>query len=233
MTIAAETAPRAWSPLDYRERRVVGVLVEKQKTTPENYPLSIAAIVTGSNQKSNRDPITTFDADDVEEILATLRQKGAAVLIEGSGRVPKWKHAMYDWLDLRGKPVEMAILAELLLRGSQTEGDLRARAARMDPIADLSALQGHLATLSARGLVLTLTPPGLRRGVVVTHGLYPPAELERERHKALSAAAAEADEPRAATTPADGSLRAEVEALRLKVDAMAAEIRSLREMLGG
>ena len=227
MTIAAETGPKTWTHLDARERRVVGVLVEKQKTTPENYPLSIAAIVTGCNQKSNREPVTNYDADDVEDVLASLRQKGAAVLVEGSGRVPKWKHAMYNWLDLLGKPVEMAILAELLLRGSQTEGDLRSRAARMDPIADLATLQAHLATLAARGLVVTLTPPGLRRGVVVTHGLYSPAELDRERHKA---ATAEADEPRASSPSGEPSLRAEVDALKARVDAMAAEIRELRQL---
>ncbi len=60
---------KTWVPLTPRERRVLGVLVEKQKTTPEYYPMSIAAIVTGCNQKSNRDPITNYDADDVEEIL--------------------------------------------------------------------------------------------------------------------------------------------------------------------
>src|SRR5690349_4217574 len=106
---------KTWVPLTPRERRVVGVLVEKQKTTPEYYPMTIAALVAGCNQKSARDPVVNYDADDVEEILATLRQKGAAVLVEGSGRVTRYKHTLYDWLDLRGKADEMAVLAELLL----------------------------------------------------------------------------------------------------------------------
>src|ERR1700716_3021401 len=124
MTMSSPTAERSWVPLSPRERRVLGVLVEKAKTTPEYYPMTIAAIVTGCNQKSNRDPVTNYDADDVEEILQGLRKKGATVRIEGTGRVVRWKHTLYDWLDLRNQPVGLAVVAELLLRGPQTEGDL-------------------------------------------------------------------------------------------------------------
>src|SRR5260370_8336869 len=123
---------RAWVPLTPRERRVLGVLVEKAKTTPENYPMTVAAIVTGCNQKSNRDPVTNYDADDVEEILQGLRRKGAAVMVESGGRVVRWKHTLYDWLKV--SKLELAVLAELMLRGPQTEGDLRARATRMEPL---------------------------------------------------------------------------------------------------
>ena len=104
-------APTAWPVLNTPERRVLGVLVEKAKTTPDAYPLSVNALVTGCNQKSNRDPVTNYDADDVEETLQELRHRGAAVLIEGSGRVVRWKHTMYDWLKV-GK-VELAVMAEL------------------------------------------------------------------------------------------------------------------------
>ncbi len=98
---------KAWVPLTGPERRVLGVLVEKAKTTPEYYPLTLAAIVTGCNQKSNRDPVTNFDADDVEEILNDLRKKGAVVLVEGGGRVVRWKHTLYDWLKV--SKVELAV----------------------------------------------------------------------------------------------------------------------------
>src|SRR2546423_15622773 len=128
--MSGPVAEKMWVPLTARERRVVGVLVEKQKTTPEYYPMTIAAIVSACNQKSNRDPVTNYDADDVEETLQELRRKGAAVMIEGSGRGVRWKHTLYAWLKV-GK-VELAIIAELLLRGPQTEGDLRARASRME-----------------------------------------------------------------------------------------------------
>src|SRR5882757_2404823 len=91
--------------------------------------------------------------------------------------------------------VELAVMAELLLRGPQTEGDLRARASRMEPINDLPALETLLEALVPRGLVIFLSPPGQKRGVVVTHGLYPAAELEKVRQAyAQSAAAGEYDE---------------------------------------
>ena len=96
--MSSPSAERSWVPLSPRERRVLGVLVEKAKTTPEYYPMTIAAIVTGCNQKSNRDPVTNYDADDVEEILQDLRRKGAVIMIETGGRVVRWKHTLYDWL---------------------------------------------------------------------------------------------------------------------------------------
>jgi len=167
-------SPR-WQPLSAIDRRVVGVLVEKAKTTPATYPMSLNAVVTGCNQKSNRFPVMSLEPDDVEESLDRLRNLGAVGLVQGVGRVSKYRHYMYDWLGV--DKVEIAVMAELLLRGTQTEGDLRARASRMEPIADLTALRPILASLKTKGLVLPLTPEG--RGHVVTHALYPPRELER------------------------------------------------------
>jgi uncharacterized protein YceH (UPF0502 family) len=239
---------RTWVPLTPRERRVLGVLVEKAKTTPEYYPLTVAGIVTGCNQKSNRDPVTNYDADDVEEILQGLRKKGAAVMIEAGGRVVRWKHTLYDWLKV--SKAELAVLAELMLRGPQTEGDLRARASRMEPLPDLAALQGVLEGLVARGLATYLSPPGQRRGVVVTHGLYLPEEAERVRQAFANQAAADADEGerplRAAAARQEhaaalaepgwvaevAALKAEVGALRATVEALAAELRALKSELG-
>ena len=137
---AAGGAGPSWVPLAPRERRVLGVLVEKAKTTPEYYPLSVAAIVTGCNQKSNRDPVTNYDQDDVEDTLHSLRKKGAVILIEGGGRVARWKHTLYDWMKV--SKVELAVMAELLLRGPQTEGELRARASRMEPLRGPACLAG-------------------------------------------------------------------------------------------
>ncbi|MDB5351194.1 MAG: hypothetical protein JWN86_2441 [Planctomycetota bacterium] len=238
-----ETTERAWVPLTARERRVLGVMVEKQKTTPEAYPMSIAAIATGCNQKSNRDPITNYDTDDVEEILQGLRKKGAAVMIEGSGRVAKWKHSLYDWFGLRNKPVEMAVLAELMLRGRQTEGDLRSRASRMEAIPDLESLQAVLKALQDLELVVYLTPPEQKRGAVVTHRLYPPAEFEHIRQEFSRLAPAYDDEPKPARAersfaaePVPSSeiatLRTEIEGLRARIDALTDELRDLKSSLG-
>jgi hypothetical protein len=245
--MSSPVTERSWVPLSPRERRVLGVLVEKAKTTPEYYPLTVAAIVTGCNQKSNRDPVTNYDPDDVEEILQDLRQKGATILIEGSGRAVRWKHTLYDWLKVT--KVELAVIAELLLRGPQTEGDLRSRASRMEPFADLPALQTVLEALANRGLVVYLSPPGQRRGVVVTHGLYPPAELEKVRQAfAQSAAFGDEDERplRLSTARVElassahtaswaaevAALRAEIEALRGTVEGLANEVRDLKSALG-
>lgn len=243
---AAAPAERSWVPLTAHERRVLGVLVEKAKTTPEYYPLTIAAIVTGSNQKSNRDPITNFDADDVEEILQGLRKKGAVVMVEAGGRVVRWKHTLYDWLKV--SKVELAVMAELMLRGPQSVGDLRARASRMEPLADLAALQAVLDSLTAKGLVVTLTPPSVRRGVVVTHALGRPDDLTRERARFANVADAPEDAepsaprlraaerpstPVASVPPAElATLRTELEALRGEVDRLAAEVRDLKASLG-
>ncbi len=238
----------AWVPLSPRERRVVGVLAEKGKTTPEYYPLTVAAIVAGCNQKSNRDPITNYDQDDVEDALQSLRKKGASIMVEAGGRVPRWKHTLYEWLKV--SKAELAVLIELLLRGPQTEGELRARVSRMESLADLAALQTILEALMPRGLVVYLSPSGQRRGVMLTHGLYPPEELEKVRLAfAATAAAAGGDEEAparvsaargelsaGALTPAwateIAAVRGEVDELRNRLETLAADLRELKSALG-
>src|SRR4051794_31787465 len=123
-----------WPVLDLKERRVLGVLVEKAKTTPDAYPMSLNALVTGCNQKSNRDPILFLSEDDVEYTLTRLQKAGLVMKITG-GRVERWRHLLYESWNV--DKVDLAILGELLLRGPQTEGELRTRASRMEPIDDL------------------------------------------------------------------------------------------------
>ena len=225
---------------------MLGVLVEKAKTTPEYYPLTVAAIVTGCNQKSNRDPVTNYDQDDVEETLHGLRKKGAVILVEGSGRVARWKHTLYDWLKV--SKVELAVMAELLLRGPQTEGELRARASRMEPLADLPALQAILEALTPRRWCSYLSPPGQKRGVFVTHGLYPAEELEKVRQafagpdRRATTRRRRGSRPRASIWPRRRSRRPgpprsprcapRSSNLRGTVDALAAEVRDLKSALG-
>jgi hypothetical protein len=174
-----------WQPLSAIDRRVIGVLVEKAKTTPDLYPLTINAIVTGSNQKNNRYPQMELDADDVSESLDRLRTLGVITEVQGSGRVSKYRHMAYEWLGV--EKVELSVMAELLLRGAQTEGELRGRAARMDPIADLAALRPILDSLKTKGMIVSLTPEG--RGHVLSHALYQPQEMEKLRREHASGAA--------------------------------------------
>ncbi len=209
-------AGRSWTPLSAIERRVLGVLIEKQKTTPEYYPMTINALVTGCNQKSNRDPVTALEAEEIEDTLQDLRKKGVTVMVDTGGRTLRWKHQAYDWLGLKGRPAEMAVLAELMLRGPQTEGELRQRASRMDEIPDLTVLQTILAYLNELGLIHFLSPPGQKRGVVVAHGLYPPDDLSRLR-ETIGNASIEAAEPRSSSSTPVHELRAEISQLREEI----------------
>jgi len=174
MTDAESTSdsPNRPTPLGRNERRVLGVLVEKAKTTPDNYPMSIAAIVAGANQKSNRSPVMQLDEDDVEMALDTLKALGAAREIQGTSRVSKFRHVAYEWLGVDAGGV--AIMTELLLRGPQTLGELRTRASRMHELPDLDAVATIIATLEEKGLVQAMTPAG--RGQTFAHALYPPDE---------------------------------------------------------
>lgn len=231
-------------PLDAAERRVLGVLVEKAKTTPDQYPLSLLALVNGCNQKSNREPVMTLDEEAVGRALESLRTIGAAAEIFGSGRVPRYRHLLRDWIGVEGP--QAAILAELLLRGEQSEGDLRGRASRMEPIPDLTLLRNHLDALAARGLVVWLSPPG--RGRMLTHGLLPPEKLEKVKTQlglvmAAAAAAgpvqhddddapvalrpAAAARPAPTPTPVPGM----VDALAERVDRLAATVADLTARL--
>src|SRR3954464_1523689 len=118
--LAPDAKPQAaWPVLDARERRVLGVLVEKSKTTPDSYPMSINGLVSGCNQKSNREPILNLDEDEIEEALERLLHRELVERAPSSGRVERWRHLLYVALGI--DKVDMAVLAELLLRGPQTE----------------------------------------------------------------------------------------------------------------
>lgn len=144
-----EPTPRRWQPLERNDRRVAGVLVEKAKTTPDTYPLSLNALVNGCNQKSNRFPQIQLDEVQVDDSLERLRALGAVAVIQGDGRVDKYRHLLYDWFGV--DKAELAVMAELLLRGAQTLGELRARAARMEPIPGISELRPIVDSLRQKG----------------------------------------------------------------------------------
>lgn len=225
----------AWKPLEPRQRRVLGVLIEKANTTPAGYPMTVNAVVTGCNQKNNRDPVTEYDDIDVEQALSSLCEVKAASEIDWMGRVPKYKHHAYEWLGV--DRTEIAVLAELLLRGAQPVGELRARAARMAPIEDQAALKPVLDALVARGLVLELTPPG--RGQVVTHNLHLPPEVEELHRRYTGQGPSVAPPPRTepaprpaasvASAPAPGGEPAPLARLLEKVAALEAEVTRLRD----
>jgi uncharacterized protein len=228
------TAPATvvWPVLTPQERRALGVLVEKAKTTPDVYPLSLNSLVTGCNQKSNRDPIMNLSDVEVEEAMDSAQKRGLAIKVTG-GRVERWRHGLYEAWQV-GK-VELAILAELLLRGAQTEGELRGRASRMEPIEDLDTLRSILKPLAERRLIVYLTPEG-RRGTVLTHGFHAPEEVERLRARQENldheAAAVERVSP-AVTAHAESTFPEErVANLERAVAELARQVRDIKERLG-
>jgi hypothetical protein len=131
------------------EARVLGSLVEKELTTPEYYPLSLNALVNACNQKSNRDPTMNLDEDSVREALRTLDKKGLAGPADNMvSRVSKYEHRLQEAYNFTRH--EIAVLAELLLRGPQTPGELRSRADRMHKFDDLGIVQSTLQRLMKR-----------------------------------------------------------------------------------
>ena len=165
-------------PLTREQRRMLGVLVEKAFCTPESYPLTLNAAIAGCNQKSSREPVMDLSADSVTEALEGLKELGLVECIfPASGRTERWRHILKEAWGLDGK--QRAVVAELLLRGPQTEGDLRGRASRMQDLTNLDDVNAVLATLAEEGFVKRLSPEHVRRGVVWTHLLFPDDELSR------------------------------------------------------
>ncbi len=132
--------------LDEAEVRVLGTLMEKEATTPEYYPLTLNALVNGCNQKSNRDPVVSFDPDTVEAALETLRQKKFALFVMGSGRTGKYAQRLSETLNLGRR--ESAVLCTLLLRGPQTLGEIKDRSERMFSFGDLGETERVLEKLA-------------------------------------------------------------------------------------
>src|SRR5580700_1446952 len=147
--------------LDAAELRVLGALMEKEITTPDYYPLSGNALVNACNQKSNREPVVSYDDDIVEEALRNLRAKGLATRVTGDGRVAKHEQRFTEKFNLGRR--EAALLCVLMLRGPQTVGELRGRSERLYTFDDLESVEATLARLADIGFVKKLPRlPGSR-----------------------------------------------------------------------
>jgi uncharacterized protein YceH (UPF0502 family) len=137
--------------LSPHEARVIGSLIEKQITTPEQYPLSLNALVLACNQKSNRDPVLELTVQAVQELVDALSRKHLVIEKSGFGsRVPKYQQRFCntEFSALQFTSQERAILCELLLRGPQTPGELRSRASRMAPFSDVTEVEAALEHLA-------------------------------------------------------------------------------------
>jgi uncharacterized protein len=139
--------------LTLNETRVIGCLVEKEITTPDQYPLSLNALTNACNQKSNRDPVLDLDEATVQQTVDQLIKKRLASEQSGYGsRVPKFQHLFCNTAfgTLKFSPQELGIVCELFLRGSQTPGELRSRASRLCRFSDVTEVEAVLTGLASR-----------------------------------------------------------------------------------
>jgi uncharacterized protein len=211
-------------PLSAIDRRVLGVLVEKGLTSAAAEPLTLNAIVTGSNQKSNRDPVMTLEEPEVDSCLEGLQQKGLVFRITG-GRVDRWRHNLYDAWQV-SKP-ELALLAELLLRGPQTAAEVRSRASRMESL-DHDTAATAIRNLVERQFVVWLAPES-RRGAKLTHGFHSEEELQRLRSGAPAAAADHAPPP--ASSSAAGQIESRLNEALSEIASLRTQVQELRAIV--
>ena len=204
--------------LNGHEARLLGVLYEKERTVPEGYPLSVHALATGANQKSNREPMTDWSEAEILVGISGLLQKGLAGKVFPSGsRVEKYRHNARETLGLDDR--KMAILAELLMRGPQTVGELRTRANRMTELGPVEAVLADLAALANGGFVRRVDPgPGSRveRWVQL---------LSPELHSLTAPSGADSGEARASA--AEPKLQDRVASLEARVEVLE---RALKEL---
>ncbi len=157
------------SPFSATEARVIGCLLEKQVTTPDQYPMSLNGVVTACNQKSNREPVMSLSDSEVQNTLDLLVKKHQLTAISGFGsRVVKYEQRFCnsEFGQLKFSPAEVAVMTTLLLRGAQTPGELRTRSSRMHDFSDMAEVEQTLEKLSSResgALVVRLArEPGKR-----------------------------------------------------------------------
>lgn len=208
--------------LSETELRVLGSLLEKERTTPESYPLTTNALLNACNQKTNRDPVMELTEEEVKEALQTLRDKGLANTTRADNeRVFKHRHRLEEALNLSDKG--FAVLAVLLLRGHQTPGELRSRTERYVHFADAYEVEGALQQLAEH------TPPlaknyGRGAGQSQDRWSHTLGTDEKKQH------------PRVRTAPSSSGSRAEIqtdiEVLRAEIEALRESVRRLYDHVG-
>ncbi len=221
--------------LNPHEARVLGVLIEKAYTTPDIYPLTLNATTNAANQRSNRDPLVDFSEAEVVVALQGLQMKQfAGGSFPAGSRVEKWHHNGREHLSIDDPA--LAVLAELLLRGPQTPGELRTRASRMWTIASPEALQQALDRLMTKGYVKRLPPGGGVRVERYVQTIAPSLHLDGEPPPAAprSATPARPPAPVASSPLAErlSALEGEVATLRRQLTSLAAKLGENLEVNG-
>jgi uncharacterized protein YceH (UPF0502 family) len=218
------------------EARIIGSLIEKQITTPDQYPLSLNALVNACNQKSNREPLMQLDEASVKFTVDSLARRHLVVEKSGFGsRVPKYQQIFCntEFGSLKFTPQETAIVCELLLRGPQTPGELRSRVPRMAELPDPAVIESSLTALANRptgAIVVRLAREAGRRDsryAQTFEELPESAALAGDEPEFDSASAASETRP-ADSAPAAPSLAVRVATLESEVAALRAELAALK-----
>jgi uncharacterized protein YceH (UPF0502 family) len=209
------------------EVRILGSLVEKQVTTPEYYPLTLNALTLACNQKNNRNPVTALTEDTVAQALESLREKNLAYVFYGStSRVPKYKHVMTEVLHLN--PAELAVLCVLMLRGSQTVGEIRGSAARLHEFSGLEEVEDALNLLISREpdpLVTRLARQPGQKEARFAHLLSGEVSSEATSQTEPSREIA----PRSSQADRVSKLEGEVETLKAEVEKLRAQFEGFKK----
>ena len=215
-------------PLSFAEARVLGTLMEKARTVPDTYPMSLNALVAGCNQKSSREPVTNFSEAEVQEALDGLKRRSLAFTSRGS-RVDRWEHNFQRAMVV---PEQSAVLLGLLmLRGPQTAGELRIHSERWYRFADISSVEGFLEEMQARSadkggpLVVQLPRAAGAREARWAHLLCGPVHAPLQPEPADEAA-------RPPSAPGAASLAARVATLESEVAQLRDQLADLCAQLG-
>ncbi len=204
--------------LDDPEVRILGCLIEKELTTPEYYPLSLNSLINACNQKSNRNPIVSYDESIVEQGLDGLQSKGLARKTQTAGsRVEKYLHTILDKFDISKQ--EMAVLCELMLRGPQTAGEIRSRAERISPFEDLQAAEETLRGLTEHEPALVIQLP------------RETGRKERRFMHLLSGSRSAAEDDNQPSAPSAPVIRADerLNMMEEEIDKLKEEVKELKE----
>lgn len=222
------STPAPTPQLSFDELRILGVLVEKAYTVPASYPMTVNGIVTGCNQKSNRDPVVNFNDERVEVALEDLQHKGFTREVHDPGsRAIKFRHITREALAIDAR--QLIVLTELMLRGPQTIGELRQRASRMQPLDSMDIVQNILNSLihrEAGPLVQELPPAPGSRAKRYAQLLCPGAHPV----DAPASAASTGEEPTHAppgpsrTGPTNAELLERIETLERRIDALESQL---------
>jgi uncharacterized protein len=219
---------------DAVEIRVVGCLIEKQRTTPDVYPLTLNSLRLACNQSTNRDPVVDYDENTIRSAIERLVQRKWATLASWSNRRSmKYRHTLDGALGL--DDAEISVLAVLMLRGAQTPGELKARTERLHHFGDMGELTGALGRLIERRLAVRLDRRPGQREERYAHLLSEEGEDEAAAPAGTAAAAPEPVSPAPAAPAPDapaGSGSERIERIERQLAELRAEIKALREELG-